>query len=249
MKRKIMAIVLLILIFSNVVLAEGYRLPDPSYEFYIYDELGILDKDTKDYIIDINKKLYNEVGVQVVIAIIESFNQFDKQMYSTKLFEKWKVGSEGKDNGILVVISPKEGEMWIETGYGLEGAFPDSLQKRIIDNDFVPYFIEGDYNTGILSGFNRMIKIIEQEYNIDINGLKEVEEHNSNKSSPLLIIIIIILIFIDIKFFGGNFLALISRSLFVSTRYGSGPPSGGNRNSGSSGGGGRSGGGGAGGSW
>lgn len=153
---------------------------------------------------------------------------------------------------MLILIVPEEGEMLIEVGYGLEGAFPDSLVKRIIEDSMIPYFKEGRYSQGILSGFNEVLRGLEKEYNINLDNKQEIGnpivtnnnlDLESDFSRILLIIGIIIFLIIDFRFFRG----MITRSLFGGR--GGSSSSGGSSSGGSSGGGGRSGGGGAGGSW
>ena len=58
--------------------------------------------------------------------------------YATRVFESWKLGQKGKDNGVLVVVAPKDRKMRIEVGYGLEGTLTDAPASRIIRNVMTP---------------------------------------------------------------------------------------------------------------
>ena len=66
--------------------------------------------------------------------------------------KQWGVGQAEFDNGIVVLIKPKRadegGEVFIATGYGLEGAIPDAVCKRIIEDEMIPHFRENDYYGG-----------------------------------------------------------------------------------------------------
>lgn len=256
MKRKHLFFILLsaiILFQTSIGLAKELNLPKPNPSFYVYDEADIVDSQVERYIIKTNEELYKREGAQVVVASITSLENMDIREYANRLFEKWKIGSKEYDNGLLVLIAPEEGEIWIEVGYGLEGALPDSKVGGIIENSILPYFREGDYSQGILSGFNEIINEIEVEYNIELNrqNIDEDLYYFDNDSSNVeasngpgrifMILGIIIFLFIDFKFFNG----WITYSLLRGGRHGGG----GGRGGGSSGGGGRSGGGGAGGSW
>lgn len=243
----------LILILALVGFNSGlsYALPEASYEFYVYDEVDIINSDLEQYIIASNKDLYQKTGAQVVVAAVSSLDDMDINSYATSLFEKWTIGGED-DNGILILIVPQEGQIWIETGYGIEGAFPDSIVKRIIEDQMIPYFREARYSDGVLAGFNQIKAGLEEEYNIEIEERKAINNpiqasNNSRRgaSTPRLLMIvgIVILIIFDFKFFGG----MITYSLIRGLGRGGGGGRGGS--GGSSGGGGRSGGGGAGGSW
>lgn len=249
-KKKLSSIILLILVLlSTSTFAASAKLPEPSYDFYVYDGANIIDSDVESYIINVNKELYKKTGAQVVVATVNSLDNIDINSYATSLYEKWKIGSREYDNGILLLIAPSDRNLWIETGYGLEGQFPDSKVKRIIDNYIIPYFAEEEYSNGVVAGFNQILEGVEAEYNITLTKSTVVDDpYNSNNPTsifnPLMIIGIIIFVFIDIKFFRG----MIIYSLLRGLGRGGGGGYGG-RGGGSSGGGGRSGGGGAGGSW
>ena len=227
------------------------KLPEPSYEFYVYDEVGVIKTDVENYIIDVNKELNKKTGVQVVVAVVDSLEDLDINTYATSLYEKWKIGSKEYDNGLLMLVPYDENKIWIETGYGLEGALPAGRTKTIIEEDIIPSFKNDDYNEGIALGFNKLIEYIEKDYDIvlDKQGLSQdyyPEEDGRGVSIFPIIILLFIFGFIDIRFFRGMLILSILRSFF-SGRGGGG--FGGGSSGGSSGGGGRSGGGGAGGSW
>lgn len=261
-KLAIFIFLLILLIFnSSVGLASKFNLPEPSYSFYVYDEGNIIDSDIEDYIVETNKELYKKTGAQIVVASIVDLENMDIKLFASELFRKWGIGSREYDNGLLILIAPEEGEIWIEVGYGLEGALPDSKVGNIINNSILPYFREDNYSEGILSGFNEIINEVEKEYNIEL-GRERINEElyyfdNSyggislfDKFGKILLVVgIIIFLFIDFRFFNGFLTySLLRGSRFGGSTFGGkgGRTSGGGR---SSGGGGRSGGGGAGGRW
>ena len=243
-KLKLGVIILILLLSSSIVLA----IPKPSNEFYVYDEANIMDGNTENYIIQTNDELYRKTGAQIVIAAIDDLEGMDINSYSTALFDKWDIGGSQLDNGLLMLIVPSQGELWIEVGYGLEGVLPDIRVSQIIEEYIIPSLAKGDYNQGIILGFNEILSYVEEEYNIELSSREDIENPypsadlgtRNSIPSPLIIIGIIIFVFIDIKFFRGWLTFSILRNM---GRGGRG--SGGGRG----GGGGRSGGGGAGGRW
>jgi uncharacterized protein len=257
-KNKISFIILcIIVLLTSNVYGISYKLPEPSYSFYVYDETNIIDSNLENYIVETNKMLYKKTGAQVVVAAVDSLEDMDINSYATKLFEKWKIGSREYDNGILVLIVPNDREIWIEVGYGLEGALPDSKMGRIINDLIIPYFSDGEFSKGILAGFNEILNNIEKEYDVNLNRDKIDEDLYDfgdtrgqfsvfNSFGKIMLVLgIIIFLFIDFRFFNG----WITYSLLRGSG-GSGHRGNSSRGSGrSSGGGGRSGGGGAGGKW
>ena len=255
-KKVYLCIILLaILLFSNNLYVLSESIPKPNDEYYIYDEVGIIDKRATDYIINTNESLYLKTGAQVVVVTVNSLGDMDIREYANLLFEKWEIGSKEYDNGVLVLVSPNDREIWIEIGYGLEGALPDGKVGRIMDNSIVPSFRDENYSEGILNGFNAIIDEIENEYNIDLERERLDEElyyHNTDvnySENPLerlrvivIVILIIIFLFIDFRFFNG----WLTYAILRSARYSGGSSSSGRGNRG---GGGSSGGGGAGRKW
>ena len=252
-KNRISLVILcMIVLLTTGAYGAKLKLPEQSREFYVYDESNIINENVKKYIIDVNKELYEKTGAQLVVATVNSLQDIDIQSYTLELFKKWEVGSKKYDNGMLMLIAPNDGEIWIETGYGLEGQFPDSKTKRIVREYMIPEFAEERFSEGIVAGFNQMLLEVEKEYDIILTKSQDVESPNNSEDEDrivfpniFLIIGVILLLFIDIRFFRGMIIYSLLRGLGRGGRSGGGSSRGG----GSSGGGGRSGGGGAGGSW
>ncbi|GFN34230.1 TPM domain-containing protein [Tepidimicrobium xylanilyticum] len=258
MKNKkilILFLSILLIFIGSCTFEVNIQLPEPSYSFYVYDEANIIDGQVEQYIIDTNKDLYKKTGAQIVVATVLDLRGMDINRFASELFEKWGIGSREYDNGLLILVVPEDREIWIEVGYGLEGALPDSKIGNIINGYIIPYFKESDYSTGILSGFNEIINEVEEEYNIqlargdinwDIYYIPEdyIEENPFNGLKTIVLLVgIILFLFVDFKFFNG----FLTYSLFRGSRFGGSSST--SRGRRSSGGGGRSGGGGARGRW
>jgi uncharacterized protein len=72
--------------------------------------------------------------------------------YKVKVFDQWKIGKKGQDDGLLLLVAVDEKEARFETGYGLEGTLPDGLESRIFRDEMAPRFQGGDYAAGITAG-------------------------------------------------------------------------------------------------
>ena len=94
-------------------------------------------------------------STQITLVVVNDLNGFDKASYSTEIGHKWGVGQKGFDNGVVILLKPKEtakdgrGDVFIAVGYGLEGVIPDAIAKRIIEKEMIPHFKNGDYYSGI----------------------------------------------------------------------------------------------------
>jgi len=150
---------------------------------------------------------------------------------------------------VMIVVALGDRKVSIQTGYGVEGAFPDILTKRVIDEEFKPYFKTGDYYGGLEAGTTAIIKYTKGEYKNDAPRKSSKGGGGGIGGGFILIIIIIVIILIIRKGGGGG---RGGGQIFGSRGVGEallfGALLGGNRGSGSSGwGGGSSGGGGFGG--
>lgn len=198
----IILISIIVLCSSSMVLADN--LPKPGQNYY-YDETNILSDGTKKEIDDINKKLETATESQIIVAVVDSIEDYGSiEEYATKFFEKWKIGSKEKNNGILFVTSLKERKVRIEVGYGLEGALPDGKVGRILDDYVMPNFEKEDYNSGILNGFRAIVAEVQKEYNVESLDNIEPESSGEVESSDFVLIVLVLIIILFAGISGGG---------------------------------------------
>ena len=124
----------------------------PSSQGYVSDFAGLLSPASKAQLEARLSQLEKETTVEIAVVTIKSLEGHSVEDYASRLFEQWGVGKKGKDNGVLFLVAAEDREVRIEVGYGLESVITDGRAGRILDNDVVPHFKNGDYETGILSG-------------------------------------------------------------------------------------------------
>jgi uncharacterized protein len=88
-------------------------------------------------------------GVQLQYLVVRSLEGEPIEDYSIRVAEAWKLGTKGRDNGLLVTVAVEDRAWRIEVGGGLEGEIPDALARRIGDRLLVPAFREGRYAEGL----------------------------------------------------------------------------------------------------
>jgi len=186
-------------------IAAGQNIPDPlSPPRLVNDFTGIL---SEGQFIQLERKLraYNDsTSTQIVVALVKSLNGLTKEEFADLLAEKWGVGQQNKDNGVVILVKPKyrdeKGEARISVGYGLEGAIPDAISKRIVDKEMIPSFKGGDYYTGIDKAASTIMALAAGEYTAD-------QYKAATKGNPLglaIPIIIILIIFFIMRRNSGN---------------------------------------------
>ncbi|TDW98999.1 TPM domain-containing protein [Dinghuibacter silviterrae] len=138
--------------------------PRPNPPKLVNDLAGILNP---GLVQDLETRLdaYDDsTSVQIAVVTIPSTNGYDPVDYAVKLGRTWGVGNKQTNNGVVFLIARDDHKVFIAPGYGLEGALPDITCKEIVDNQVLPYFKQGDYNTGVDSGVNAIILAAKGEY-------------------------------------------------------------------------------------
>ncbi len=152
-------LILLCLISTYIFAAPSF----PSLTDRVIDQANILSLSTESELKNLLSSHENETGNQVVIVTLKSLGGYEIADYGYQLGRHWGIGQEEKDNGVLLIIAPKERKIRIEVGYGLEGTLTDALSSYIINQDIAPYFKQEAYDTGVLNGTKAIIQTLNQE--------------------------------------------------------------------------------------
>lgn len=157
MKKLIILCLFLILISS----LNAQEFPE-YYDLYLNDFVGLFSQDEINDLKNILTELEKETTAEVVVAIVNSSYPLTPQEYKTKLFDKWNIGKEDKDNGLLIIYFLNENRIEVETGYGLEGILPDSKLGRLLDENYVPYRDNNEVSIGIINFTYEISRVIIQ---------------------------------------------------------------------------------------
>ena len=98
---------------------------------------------------------------QIAVLTVKSLEGDSVEDFAVRVFEAWKLGQKGKDNGVLVVVAPTDRRMRIEVGYGLEGTLTDAAAARIIRDRMTPRFKANDYDGGVAQGVAAIVGTLE----------------------------------------------------------------------------------------
>ena len=102
-------------------------------------------------------------GSQIAVLIVPSTAPEDIAQFGIRVAETWKVGRARVDDGVILIVAKEDRTLRLEVGYGLEGAIPDAVAKRVIAEIIVPHFRDGDYAGGIDAGVTQLMRLIEGE--------------------------------------------------------------------------------------
>ncbi len=98
---------------------------------------------------------------QIAVLTITTLGEDNIEQYAVRVFEQWKLGKKDKDNGLLLVIVPKERKIRFEVGRGLEGTVPDVVASRTIRNVIAPSFKANQFDKGVEEGIAAIIQQLE----------------------------------------------------------------------------------------
>lgn len=114
----------------------------------------------------LNQKLSQfsqQSGSQVAVLLLPTTQPEDIAQFGIRLAEAWKIGREKQDDGVIIIVAKKDRKMRIEVGYGLEGAIPDAVAKRIISDQIAPAFKQGQFYQGLNLATDTVIQLIQGE--------------------------------------------------------------------------------------
>lgn len=135
----------------------------PPLNARVIDLTGTLDAASKQGIEGKLAALEQAKGAQIAVLVIATTEPESIEQYALRVAEAWKLGRKGVDDGALLLIAKDARALRIEVGYGLEGAIPDAMAKRIIAEIIVPRFQAGDFVGGLEAGVDALVKLVQGE--------------------------------------------------------------------------------------
>ncbi|MDA8169275.1 MAG: TPM domain-containing protein [Nitrospiraceae bacterium] len=138
---------------------------------YVVDQAGVINADSKTMLDSYLRELEQKTGAQMAVLTVSSLDGNPLEDFSISVAEKWKLGQKGRDNGVLLLVAPRERKYRFEIGYGLEGTLPDSYVGTIGREYLVPYFRRGDYSGGITAAVQAVAGKIAEASGVEITGM------------------------------------------------------------------------------
>ena len=185
-------------------------------DFYVNDFAGVMNQADADQIISMGAALEDACGAQVVAVTVNFLEGLDIEEYATQLYQKWKLGQVGKDNGVLILLAVYDREIWTVTGTGLEAKLTASTIGTYHDQYAIPYFIEDNFSKGMLEDYIAHCNKVASIYGVSLtrtgsgtnssgagDGYNDNYEYSTNKRGGVGIVgaifgIVILLIVLSI---------------------------------------------------
>ena len=174
---------------------------------WVNDHASVISVEYKDKITALIEELERKTSAEIFVVTVDSISPYDEVSYARMLFDSWRPGKKGKDNGLLVLLAVKERRWRIESGYGAEGILPDGLCGQIGRNHMVPYFKQGEYGKGLYSGVAALAGVIAKDANVALSvGPAEAVSKSSNTDVSFVALLILWLLFMIVPriFYAAN---------------------------------------------
>ena len=154
-RQALTAVVLMILLLAGNI-ADAATPPRPAGP--VLDQAGVLPP-AEEAALDQKLRAYTATtGRAVFVATVSSLDGLDEVTYAQQLAEAWGIGGAETEQGVLLLVAPKERRVRIATARGVQyDGFNDILAARIIRDTITPRFKAGDMAGGIAAGVDAII--------------------------------------------------------------------------------------------
>ena len=181
MRRWLTLLLLCLLPFAQLPVAAALdEVAVPALTARVTDLTGTLSAEQKSTLEARLQALETQKGSQIAVLLVPTTKPEEIEQYSIRVTDQWKLGRKKVDDGVLLLIAKDDRKLRIEVGYGLEGALPDVIAKRIIAEVITPLFRQGDFYGGIVAGITRIEAVIQGEA---LPAPKQASGSNGNNSS------------------------------------------------------------------
>ena len=150
---------------------------------YVNDYAGVFSATNKALLESYLQEIQAKTTAEIAVVALKSLDGGEINDFATRLFEKWGIGKKGKDNGILLIAAIEDRKVRIEVGYGLEGLIPDAKAGRLLDENVIPLFKEGNYAGGLINGARVIAALIIQDAGVTLTNAGPAQVQAS--SSPV----------------------------------------------------------------
>jgi uncharacterized protein len=186
----------LLSLFFTATIASGQKLPEKANPPRLVNDYANLLSETERNRLEMKLVAFNDsTSTQITVVITDDLQGLESQEYATELGNKWGVGQNGKNNGLLVLLCPKSHKLFVASGYGTEGLLPDLRIKDIEDAVMFPNFKQGNYYEGLDKGTNLMISSFKGEYKAEAPARRRGRGKNDFGGGIIVLIVVFVILF------------------------------------------------------
>lgn len=132
----------------------------PHHSGLVVDQARVLSQDLANQLEQSLRVFQRQHGPQIQLLTLPSLEGEAIEPYAIRVVDAWKLGDAKRDDGVLFLVAVQDRQMRIEVGQGLEGALPDVMAGRIINDVVAPYFKQGRMDAGIVAGLQQIVRSV-----------------------------------------------------------------------------------------
>lgn len=194
-------LIILVFFLSGIYVNAQFTIPKvPSFQTSVYDYADVLNPTEEKELENKLVRYSDSTTTQIVVITIDDLKGESIGILTPRWAHEWGIGQAKEDNGILILLSKNDREIWIAPGYGVEDRLTAGINGELIRNIIIPEFKAGSYYNGLDKGADAIFEVLKGKYK---GSRKE-----SKKDFPILpvifFVIILILIISKASKGGGN---------------------------------------------
>jgi uncharacterized protein len=168
----------------------------PKPPRYFNDFANLVRPETAQKLNQLLANFERQTSNQILVVIYPSLPvDTTLEDFTQDAFRAWKPGQQSRNNGAILFMFVKDKKLRIQTGYGLEGALPDAICKRIISDQIAPRFRVGDFDGGLAAGVNAMIAATRGEYTGNGRTVADVRVRSRHGEESFWDLVIFLVVF------------------------------------------------------
>ena len=200
-KRLITILSVILLFFVNSFCLAAEKL---EFQGFVSDNAHVLSDNAISQINGFLFDLQQKTGTDIAVVTLKTLSGRPIEETALNIGRDYKLGKKGENNGAVVLVVPPEKVMRIEIGYGLEGVMNDAKVGRIRDDYMLPYFRQGDYQSGIIKGTYMLADDVAKSYGVSLSPVDFPSATDTIDISEIIFLMLILFLL-----FGGGFFPFI----------------------------------------
>lgn len=177
--KKLLPAALALLLALALALPALAAYPERPENQYVLDEAGVLSTATEQTIVQENQELFQETGAQIVVVAVDFLDGVEIDDYAYSLFNLWGIGSQERNNGLLLLLAIGEDNYYAMAGYGIEDYFDGAKLQDMLNEYLEPDFAARDYDAGVEKFFQAALSEMESYY------ANYTDEYTDSQGTPV----------------------------------------------------------------
>lgn len=197
LSRLVSASLLVVGLSAGCLLAQDAGVyPEPTG--LVNDYAGLLTSSERSQLEALAREIKNKADIEVAFATMDSIPEGqDIALYTTELAHRWGVGGKESDRGAMILYSTGRADgdrqVFLATGYGLEGDIPDGYAGRIRDQVLIPYLKRGETLNAFAGAALAIVERVAPNANITGNAPSRMSREQREPKGPGVIGIIVMI--------------------------------------------------------